>query len=79
LNGDTVVKSYSIEYPPGKEVFSAKIMKSAQLSLDLLAVGQDKYDYGFDGDEKDIVKMDCDATLKVTRMDPQGAAIYVRP
>ena len=81
-NDRPVLKKYSIEYPPGSAVYSRTVNLTLELPLnfmDLDPVG--RYDYDFDPAENrnNIVNLEGDVELEVTRMDARGAALFIRP
>jgi len=75
-----VIKRYSIEYPPGRQVYS----QTANLSIDipfnfmeLDATG--RYDYDYDREGNNAVVLEGDVELLVKRMEAYGAALFIRP
>jgi len=79
INNEPVIESYSVQYPEGETVFSEKVLMSTEMPFNFLEIADGKYDYDYDGNEKDVIEIKSPATLKVTRMDPRGAALYIRP
>ena len=78
LEDEPVIESYSVEYPKGIEVYNERVLSSCDLPLDLLEIGEGRYDLDFDG-AIDIVQIKSPSVLKVTKMTPKGAALFVRP
>jgi hypothetical protein len=73
------ISSYTIEYPSGKTVFSDKPNSNVDMGLNLLSLGPNgMYDYDYDEDTDNIVLLEGDVELKVTKMDISGAALFVR-
>ncbi|MFA5148889.1 MAG: type II secretion system protein [Candidatus Omnitrophota bacterium] len=73
------ISSYTIEYPSGKTVFSDKPNSNVGMGLNLLSLGPNgMYDYDYDENTDNIVLLEGDVELKVTKMDISGAAIFVK-
>lgn len=75
-----VIRSYTIEYPPGLTVYSENINLTLDLPFNLLDIGGNgRYDYDFDKDASNAVNLEGDVILTVEKMTAQGAALFVRP
>ena len=71
---------YKIEYSEGKVVYSEYPKVSTQVGFDLLKIGPNGlYDYDDDADVEDKVILKGKTVLKVSRMDIEGAGLFVRP
>ena len=70
-----------LEYPPGNVIFTDRPRTPAEDGLNLLTLGPGgRYDYDDDLDVEDAVFLQGDPVmLTVTKMDIQGAAIFVQP
>lgn len=81
LDGDTpILRRYSVEYPPGRPLYSETIDLTADLPLNFLTLGGNgRYDYDFDSDSSNVVNLEGDVELVVTRMDATGATLFIRP
>lgn len=79
-NNKPMIRRYSIEYPPQSIVYTETINMSTDVALNLLTLGgTGRYDYDADPDVEDVVLLEGDVELVVTRMDAAGASLYVRP
>lgn len=75
-----VIKKYSIEYPSGMSVYSETINLTTDIPFNFLTLGNNGlYDYDFDKGSQNIVNLEGEVTLTVTRMDCSGAALFIRP
>ncbi|MCK4649338.1 four helix bundle protein [bacterium] len=75
-----VLRKYSIEYPPGRTLYSETINLTTDLSLNFMALGANgRYDYDLDKDVQNVVNLKGKVELVVTRMDAAGAALFIRP
>jgi prepilin-type N-terminal cleavage/methylation domain-containing protein len=73
------IASYTIEYPRGKTVFSDTPNTNVDLGFNLLALGPNgMYDYDMDEEGQDLVDLEGNIVLKVTKMDIAGAALFVK-
>ena len=70
--------SLSVEYPPGRAVWSRFLNQPVEHGLNLANFGNSLYDYDIDG-KRDVVNLDGEVELTVTRMDVDSAAIAVQP
>ncbi len=80
-NGLTTPKiaSYTIEYPRGKTVFTDTPNTNVDLGLNLTSLGPNGlYDYDLDQEGQDIVDLEGNVELKVTKMDIAGAVLFVK-
>ncbi|MFH0855788.1 MAG: prepilin-type N-terminal cleavage/methylation domain-containing protein [Candidatus Omnitrophota bacterium] len=74
-----LIETYTIEYPEGNKVFSARPRLAADLGLNLLSLGYNGlYDYGFNDVSGEII-LDGKVYLEVKKMDIGGASLFVRP
>ena len=74
------IESYTIEYPPQHVVYTEYPRFSTDVGLDLLTLGGgDLYDYDDDEDTEDFVMLEDEVVFKVTKMDIEGAGLFVRP
>ncbi len=79
-NDQHVIERYSIDYPPGRTVYSERINLTTDLPLNFLTLGRNgRYDYDWDKDVSNVVELKGDVELVVTRMDCAGAALFIRP
>ena len=79
-DGKTIIKKYSIEYPAGNTVYSEVINMTTNLPLNFLTLGATgRYDYDADSGTGDVVLLEGDVELVVTKMDADAASLYVRP
>lgn len=75
-----ILKRYSIEYPSGITVYAETINLTLDLPLNFMNLGATgRYDYDFDKDGNNVVNLEGDIELLVTKMDADGAALFVRP
>lgn len=75
-----LLKKYSIEYPPGRTVYSETINLTTDLPLNFMNLGGNgRYDYDFDKDGNNVVNLEGDVELVVTKMDADGAVLFIRP
>lgn len=75
-----LLKRYAVEYPPGRTVYSEAIDLSTDLPLNFLTLGGNgRYDYDFDKEGNNMVNLEGEVELVVTKMDATGAALFVRP
>ena len=75
-----LLKRYSIEYPPGRTIYAETINLSTDLPLNFMNLGGNgRYDYDFDKDTNNVVNLQGDVELVVTKMDADGAALFIRP
>jgi type II secretory pathway pseudopilin PulG len=75
-----ILKRYSVEYPPGRTVYSETINLTTDLPLNFMNLGgSGRYDYDFDKDGNNVVNLEGDVELVVTKMDADGAALFIRP
>jgi len=74
------IESYTIEYPQQHPVYTEYPRTGIGVGLNLLALGANGlYDYDDDEDIEDFVILEGDVTLEVTKMDIEGAGLFVRP
>ncbi len=74
------LESYTIEYPPQHPVYTEYPQSSIDAGLNLLSLGGNGfYDYDDDEDVEDVVLLEGDVILEVTKMDIEGAGLFVRP
>jgi prepilin-type N-terminal cleavage/methylation domain-containing protein len=77
---DPKIESYTIEYPPGHPVYTEYPRRSIDVGMDLLSLGSGGlYDYDDDDDVDDSVLLEGDVMFRVTKMDIEGAGIFVKP
>jgi prepilin-type N-terminal cleavage/methylation domain-containing protein len=75
-----ILKKYSVEYPSGRTVYSETINLTTDLPLNFMNLGGNgRYDYDFDKDGNNVVNLEGDVELVVTKMDADGAALFIRP
>jgi len=75
-----ILKRYSVEYPPGRVVYTETINLTLDLPLNFMNLGGNgRYDYDFDKDGNNVVSLEGDVELVVTKMDADGAALFIRP
>lgn len=75
-----ILKRHSIEYPLGRTVYAETINLTTDLPLNFMNLGgNDRYDYDFDKDGNNIVNLEGDVELVITKMDADGAALFIRP
>ncbi len=75
-----ILKKYSIDYPSGTTVYAETINLTTDLPLNFMNLGRNsRYGYGFDKDGHHVVDLEGDVELVVTRMDVDGAALFIRP
>ena len=73
------IASYTIEYPRGKTLFTDTPNTNVDLGLNFLSLGPNGlYDYGLEQEGEDIVDLEGNVELKVTKMDIGGAALFVK-
>jgi len=73
------IASYTIEYPRDKTVFTETPNTNVDLGLNLLNLGPNGlYDYGLQEEGVDVVNLEGNVELKVTKMDIGGAALFVK-
>ena len=78
--GKAKIESYTIEYPQQHPVYTEYPRTGVSIGLNLLALGANGlYDYDDDEDIEDFVILEGDVTLEVTKMDCEGAGLFVRP
>lgn len=74
------IESYTIEYPPQCPVYTEYPRTGIGAGLNLLTLGTNGlYDYDDDQDIEDFVILEGDIVLQVTKMDIEGAGLFVRP
>jgi hypothetical protein len=74
------IERYTIEYPSSHPIYSEYPKTAIDLGLNLLSLGVDGlYDYDDDEDVQDTVLLKGDVTLRVVRMDIEGAGLFVKP
>ncbi len=79
-DGKDVLKSYSIESPTGRVVYSEEVNLTMDLPLNLLTLGgMGRYDYDLDDDVENAVNLQGEVELSVLEMDAAGAALFIRP
>lgn len=79
-DGKEVLKSYSVESPTGRVVYSEEVNLTTDLPLNLLTLGGNgRYDYDLDEDVEGAVNLQGEVELSVLRMDAAGAALFIRP
>ena len=77
--GKPWIDSYRIEYPPQHVIYTDFSKTAADLGVNLLSLGPNGlYDYDDDQDIEDIVLLKGEVTLEVTKMDIEGAGLFVR-
>ncbi len=75
-----ILEKYSIEYPPGVTVYSETVKLSLDIPFNLLTIGKNgRYAYAFVKETENVVDVKGDVFLVVEEIDPQGAALFVRP
>lgn len=74
-----LLKRYSIEYPPGRTVYFETVNLTCDLPLNFLNLGGGRYDYDFDKNASNLVNLEGEVELVVTKMDASGANLFVRP
>lgn len=74
-----ILKRYSVEYPPGRPVYSETINLTTDLPLNFLNLGGGRYDYDFDKNASNLVNLEGEVELVVTKMDALGAVLFIRP
>lgn len=81
MNKDvTILKRYTIEYPPGNVVYQNMVNLSTEVGLDFMRLDSTgRYDYDFDEKAVNTVDLQGKVELVVTQMDVRGAALFVRP
>lgn len=73
------IASYSVEYPSGKTIFGEKPSTSVGIGLNLLSLGPNgMYDYDYDEDAENVVLLEGNVELKVTKVDIAGAALFIK-
>ncbi len=79
-SGKAKLESYTIEYPPQRSVYTEYPRTGIDVGLNLLSLGANGlYDYDDDGDIEDFVMLEGEVMLEVTKMDIEGAGLFVRP
>ncbi len=79
-DGKPALKKYFVEYPAGRVAYSETINLTTNIPLNFLTLGaNNRYDYDFDKDGNNVVNLEGDVELVVTRMDATGAALFIRP
>lgn len=74
------IELYTIEYPPGDVVYTEYPRIEVDTGLSLLALGMNGlYDYDNDEDLEDFVLLEGEVMLEVTKMDIEGASIFIKP
>ncbi|MFC1632243.1 type II secretion system protein J [Candidatus Omnitrophota bacterium] len=74
------LQTYSVEYPAGNPVYTEYPDTTIDLGLNLLTLGANGfYDYDDDLEIEDFVLLEDEVTLEVTKMDIEGAGLFVRP
>ena len=77
---DPKIGKYTIEYPPGHQLYTASPKTDAILGLNLLLLDSvGLYDYDDDEDIEDSVILDGKVEFKVKDMDVEGVGLFVRP
>jgi prepilin-type N-terminal cleavage/methylation domain-containing protein len=79
IDNQPYIIGYNVEYPKGEIVYSNKRKRPAREGLNLLKLGNDYYDYDDDKNVEDVVNMEGEVIFKVTKMDIESAAVFVRP
>jgi len=75
-----ILKKYSVQYPAGRTVYTETINLTTDLPLNFMNLGGNgRYDYDFDKDTNNVVNLEGDVELVVTKMDADGAALFIRP
>ncbi|MCH7504063.1 type II secretion system protein [PVC group bacterium] len=75
-----VITKYMVEYPPGHVVLSENVNLTTDIPLNFLSLGPDgRYDYDFDKGKENVVFLRGLVDLEVVKMEPRGAALFVRP
>lgn len=75
-----ILRRYLIEYPPGRTVYSETINLTTDLPLNFLNLGANgRYDYDYDKNASNLVNLEGDVELVVTKMDATGATLFIRP
>jgi prepilin-type N-terminal cleavage/methylation domain-containing protein len=75
----SVIKQYTIEYPLGTAVYSETMNLTTDLPMNLLNLGNSRFDYDLDKGIDNTVNLGGNVIFVVTRMDCAGAALFVRP
>ncbi|HPS20627.1 MAG TPA: prepilin-type N-terminal cleavage/methylation domain-containing protein [Candidatus Omnitrophota bacterium] len=80
-DGLPVIRRYSVEYPAGNPVYSEEINLTTDLPLNFMTLGGNgRFDYDVDqGSTDNAVDLKGKVELEVKRMDPKGAALFIRP
>ncbi|MBU4457946.1 MAG: prepilin-type N-terminal cleavage/methylation domain-containing protein [Candidatus Omnitrophica bacterium] len=74
------IESYTVEYPPQHVVYTEYPRTSIDAGLNFLTLGANGfYDYDDDVDIEDFVMLEDEVVLEVTKMDIEGAGLFVRP
>lgn len=74
-----IIKKYSVEYPPGEPRYSEIVNLGADQPLNFMNLGNGRFDYDFDKNTSNMVNLEGDVELVVTRMEASGAALFIRP
>lgn len=75
-----ILKRYSVQYPAGGTVYAETINLTTDLPLNFMNLGANgRYDYDFDKNVKNMVNLEGPVELTVTKMDADGAALFIRP
>ena len=75
-----ILKRYSVQYPAGRTVYAETISLTTDLPLNFMNLGGNgRYDYDFDKDTNNVANLEGNVELVVTKMDADGAALFIRP
>ncbi len=76
----SVISGYDIEYPSGSSVYSRETTLYYGEPLNFMNIGDGgRYDYDYDKGVMNTVDIEGPVELVVTRMDAQGAMLFIRP
>ena len=75
-----IIRKYSVEYPSGMPVYSKTVNLSLTLPLNFMNLDTTgRYDYDYDKNTTNVVNVEGDVELVITKMEPNGAALFIRP
>ena len=75
-----ILKRYSVQYPAGRTVYAETINLTTDLPLNFMNLGGNgRYDYDFEKETNNVANLEGNVELVVTKMDADGAALFIRP